>query len=223
MRLPHGWTNDTTADGAVVEKRYVGPGAVARAACERRTLTALAGRLPVPLVRSWDADPPVVRLERLPGGHGQDLLGEGRGVAVLATCGRLLRSVQAVPPAMLPHLDGAGPVLVHGDFGPQNLLLSADGDGAVALLDWEFARRGERHEDLAWAEWIVRTHHPDAVAALDALFEGYGERPPWPRRHEAMPAACRSQLHRARSGSDGAAAALWTSRLAATERYRERA
>ena len=33
--------------------------------------------------------------------------------------------------------------------------------------------------DVAWAEWIVRTHHPHLVPALSALFDGYGEEPSW--------------------------------------------
>ena len=74
-----------------------------------------------------------------------------------------------------------GTVLVHGDFGPQNLLLDPSTVEPTALLDWEFAHIGDPVEDVAWAEWIVRTHHPDLVPALPALFDGYGAEPPWPR------------------------------------------
>ena len=38
--------------------------------------------------------------------------------------------------------------LVHGDFRTGNFLV--DEGGLVALLDWEFARWGDPHEDLAW-------------------------------------------------------------------------
>lgn len=39
-------------------------------------------------------------------------------------------------------------VLVHGDAGPGNFLHS--GGKITALIDWEFAHLGDRHEDLAW-------------------------------------------------------------------------
>ena len=40
-------------------------------------------------------------------------------------------------------------MIVHGDFGPQNVLIA--GDNISALLDWEFAHAGQPVEDLAWA------------------------------------------------------------------------
>ncbi len=40
------------------------------------------------------------------------------------------------------------PVLVHGDFRTGNFL--ATERGMEALLDWEFAHWGDRHEDLTW-------------------------------------------------------------------------
>lgn len=46
------------------------------------------------------------------------------------------------PPRELP------PVVVHGDFRVGNLLV--DGEGLVAVLDWEFAHLGDPREDLAW-------------------------------------------------------------------------
>lgn len=39
-------------------------------------------------------------------------------------------------------------VLVHGDFRTGNFLI--DGQEVTALLDWEFAHYGDRHQDLAW-------------------------------------------------------------------------
>ncbi|WP_038072306.1 phosphotransferase family protein [Thermus scotoductus] len=46
------------------------------------------------------------------------------------------------PPRDLP------PVVVHGDFRVGNLLV--DGEGLVAVLDWEFAHLGDPRADLAW-------------------------------------------------------------------------
>lgn len=42
----------------------------------------------------------------------------------------------------------ATPVLVHGDFRLGNLIVNADGLGAV--LDWELAHIGDPREDIAW-------------------------------------------------------------------------
>ncbi len=53
-----------------------------------------------------------------------------------------LRWLQDHPPRELP------PVVVHGDFRVGNLLV--DGEGLVAVLDWEFAHLGDPREDLAW-------------------------------------------------------------------------
>lgn len=39
-------------------------------------------------------------------------------------------------------------VLVHGDFRVGNLLVTPD--GLAGVLDWEFARVGDPHDDLAW-------------------------------------------------------------------------
>jgi aminoglycoside phosphotransferase (APT) family kinase protein len=45
--------------------------------------------------------------------------------------------------------DPEPPVVVHGDFRLGNLLI--DASGLRAVLDWELAHIGDRHEDLAWA------------------------------------------------------------------------
>ncbi len=36
-------------------------------------------------------------------------------------------------------LEGTGPVIVHGDFGPQNMLFDDEVGVVVAILDWESA------------------------------------------------------------------------------------
>ncbi len=40
------------------------------------------------------------------------------------------------------------PVLLHGDFRMGNIMV--DGDGLAAVLDWELAHFGDRHQDLAF-------------------------------------------------------------------------
>ena len=55
---------------------------------------------------------------------------------------------------------GDGQVLVHGDYGPQNVLLDPATQEITAVLDWEWAHAGHPVEDIAWCEWIVRMHQP---------------------------------------------------------------
>jgi aminoglycoside phosphotransferase (APT) family kinase protein len=113
------------------------------------------------------------------------------------------------------------PGVVHGDYGPQNLLIDVSGWEVSAVLDWEFAHEGEAVEDLAWAEWIVRMHHPAAVEDLSALFTGYGSRPSWALRHDLMLGTC-AALHALcvrRGQIEGAG--LWDRRHQATEAWTE--
>ena len=68
------------------------------------------------------------------------------------------------------------PVLLHGDFRMGNIM--ADEDGLAAVLDWELAHLGDRHQDLAFGcinSW--RFGHIDrpafGVGQLDDLFAAY--------------------------------------------------
>lgn len=49
------------------------------------------------------------------------------------------------------------PTFLHGDAGPGNFLV--DRGVITALLDWEMAHLGDRHEDVAWV-WIRGVHTP---------------------------------------------------------------
>lgn len=51
------------------------------------------------------------------------------------------------PGARLPR----GEVIVHHDVSPYNTVRRAE--GALVVLDWDFARPGDPIEDLAWAAW----------------------------------------------------------------------
>lgn len=72
------------------------------------------------------------------------------------------------------------PVVVHGDFRLGNLLV--DEGGLRAVLDWELAHAGDRHEDLAWATiraWRFDRHReagefPDADGWLAAYESAVG-------------------------------------------------
>jgi tRNA A-37 threonylcarbamoyl transferase component Bud32 len=219
-RLPHGYTNETftghrAASGEpTVVKRYLGPDREERLGREVWALQALAGRFPVPPLLEHDTSRIVVGY--LAGVPGQELL-ERMPVPVLHEVGRAARRLHGTDLGEFLDQPGEGSVLVHGDFGPQNMLLDASGHLA-ALVDWEFAHLGDPIEDLAWAEWIVRTHHPHLADVLGALFDGYGSQPSWSQRHSAMLAQCAQLLAFARRWSSEAAA-VWQRRIDATEAF----
>jgi len=216
-QLRHGYTNDTRGDGQIVIKRYRGQDAPVRRATERRALGALAGILPVPALMPT-GDPETLGMAHVHGVQGQELIDAGHGRAVLASCGALLARLQSVEVAAV-HPGTAG-VLVHGDFGPNNMLFDPGDIGVTAVLDWEWSGAGDPVEDLAWCEWIVRTHHPHSAGDLDALFRAYGDRPAWARRRQAMLGKCRQMLERCLPSGDRSPAAIsWRERIAATESW----
>jgi aminoglycoside phosphotransferase len=217
--LSHGYTNATTTAHGIVYKRYLGPDATRRHDQEREALTALRGYLPVPAVLGDDNG--VLAIEHVPGVHAQELLDAGFGDRVLQLTGGLLRSLHALAPTLLSTSSAGEPgvVLVHGDFGPQNLLIDPETWTATALVDWEFSGRASAVEDIAWAEWIVRMHHPEQVRHLDSLFAAFGDRPPWRDRHDAMLRKCEWALEFVRRW--GRSDDVWRARMAATAAFDE--
>jgi hypothetical protein len=193
---------------------------------EVTALTGLAGRLPVPpLLAVGDGQ---IEVGWMVGEPGQELI-ERRPEDVLFSVGRVGYQLHRLP-RLEPDGQAAeaayppGVTLVHGDFGPHNMLFDPDTAAVTAVLDWELADSGDFVVDLAWAEWIVRFHHPEQAFALPALFEGYGERPSWPRRHQAMLSKCHWALDFVRRWwPDGEtdAAALWQRRIETTAAFRE--
>jgi len=66
-------------------------------------------------------------------------------------------------------------------------------------------------------------HHPHLAKQLDALFDGYGHRPTWRRRQNAMLDKCRWALdfvHRWPK-INAQSVAMWEERLDATARFQE--
>jgi hypothetical protein len=141
---------------------------------------------------------------------------------VLRACGTMLGRIHRIDAgeiaAALPGPAGAGHVLVHGDYGPNNVLLDPARAEITAVLDWEWAHAGDPAEDLAWCEWIVRMHHPRRVSLLGEFFGAYdGQIPPWPARQAIMADRCRSLLGFCRrQDPGGSGAAQWAHRLAVT-------
>jgi hypothetical protein len=217
-RLPHGYTNHSRRLARHVEKTYIGPHRFENAHREMACLSSLGDHLPVATVMEADTAIPQLSLTVMPGDHGQDLIDGGHARTVLQLIGVALNAIQRLPFSLVPELDGEGPVIVHGDFGPQNMLFDLDAGRVTGLLDWEFAHHGDAIEDLAWAEWIVRMHHPDAVDALDSLFLGARRRPSWTKRHDEMLRRVRQHLAESERTEEPSP---WRERLAATERWSE--
>ncbi|MFG6196435.1 phosphotransferase [Nonomuraea sp. JJY05] len=201
--MKHGYTNSTVGDGALVVKCYQGPEAAFRLGTESRYLRRLRGRLPVPRVHQVTSTSLTTRF--VSGAHGQDLIEEGHAAEVLAECGRTLSGIHRLG-------------IVHGDFGPQNMLFDPATFRTAAILDWEWAHPGRPVEDLAWCEWIIRSHHPEHVPLLSRFFAAYdGPVPSWAERQEAMVARCRDLIDFcSRWEPGGAAEKLWHERLETT-------
>lgn len=211
--LRGGYLNSVTYRDGKVQKRYTGTDASARRDREHLSLTWLGNLLKVPRA-THGGDPATMLLEFADGTNGQVLIRQGRAEPVLRACGEALRSLQAVEPAVLRGVvPGDGPTIVHGDFGPQNMLLDESAVTVTAILDWEFCHLGGRIEDLAWAEWIVRRHHRNAIGALPALFEGYGSTPSWQLRKRSMACSISSMRSFAVANGRSEDVRLWDERL----------
>ncbi len=219
VRLPHGYGNGTCVVDGTVEKRHQGPSRYEAAALEADVLRCIANVLPVPRVLQFDSTEPLLRLELIEGVNGQALVERGLAREVLYLCGVLLGQIAAVDASSLPFL-AKGDHLVHGDFGPHNLLFTPDVTEVRGIVDWEFARRGNPIEDLAWAEWIIRMHHPDQMENIPALFEGYGMEPSWDKRHLLMLHNCKRTLKRANARGNKKTIKSWHDRIEKTQMFK---
>jgi tRNA A-37 threonylcarbamoyl transferase component Bud32 len=219
-RLAHGYTNCTRRVGRGIEKRYEGADSLDRAGRESDCLTGLRGRLPVPEVLEFDPSTPMLIVSDLRGRHGQELIDEGRCAQVLRLLGSQLSLLQSFDPSNVPGVVGTGDVIVHRDFGPQNTLFLPDPLRVSGVLDWELAHIGSAVEDVAGAEWIIRTHHSDAMDDLPELFVESGWFS-WSDRQAAMVRQCCDHLAYCEASGFDTAAREWRQRLDATERWNE--
>ena len=219
MRLAHGYANGTCVVDGAVEKRHLGPFRYEVAAREAAVLRSLEGTLPVPGVLQFDPGEPLLRLELIEGVNGQALVERGLAGEVLLQCGILLGRIAAVDTSSLSFLT-EGNRLVHGDYGPHNLLFSSDGSEVRGIVDWEWARRGNPVDDLAWTEWIIRIHHPDQIPLIPALFEGYGREPSWEERFRLMLQNCKRGLERAEARGNQKYIRSWHEVIEKTEEFK---
>jgi aminoglycoside phosphotransferase (APT) family kinase protein len=137
--LRHSYTNRTLGDGATVVKCYQDPGALARLQKEHAVLDKLHGLIPVPpVLASGDG---CLTMRFLSGIQGQELLEAGHGDGVLRACGTMLQRIHELDAheitAVFPSRVRGGQVLVHGDYGPQNVLIDPATLEITGVLDWE--------------------------------------------------------------------------------------
>jgi aminoglycoside phosphotransferase len=208
--MEHGYTNTTQHVGDSVLKRYRGPEALERAHREAAVLDWAREHLPVPELRSHRAT--TVEMLFVRGRHGQDVIAND-AETVLRRCGEVARLLHSLEPPELLGAHRQDEVIVHGDFGPQNLLLNDTLETVVAVFDWEHTHLGHPVEDLAWAEWVVRQHHPDAQSVLGEMYDAYGHTPSWSERQASMIETCRMHRELARGLTDPGVLALWQRRL----------
>ncbi|MFW2828748.1 phosphotransferase family protein [Sphingomonas sp. ID0503] len=62
-------------------------------------------------------------------------------------------------------------VLTHGDYRTGNYLFDEESGRIIAVLDWELARIGDYHEDLAWVLHTLFGHTEDGVFRASDLYE----------------------------------------------------
>jgi aminoglycoside phosphotransferase (APT) family kinase protein len=165
LPVRHGYTNSTERVAAGVRKSYAGPDTLTRADAEWRALARLADLVPVPAVVDRQVDGSIVTESR-PGEHGQDLIEEGHADEVLASCGALLRRLHALDPGRLvPGPHPSTHVVLHSDFGPNNILLDSGDYTITALLDWSSGRwPGHRRHRLVRMDRADAPPHCQTVA-----------------------------------------------------------
>jgi aminoglycoside phosphotransferase (APT) family kinase protein len=71
--------------------------------------------------------------------------------------------------ANLPDCDEL--VLTHGDYRTGNYLFDEDSGNIVAMLDWELARIGDFHEDLAWVLMRIFATFDNGLIRASDLYE----------------------------------------------------
>lgn len=226
-RPPHGYSQHVAWDGEAVVKTFAPQYRVRRDA-ELAVLRTLQGVLP--LARALPTtDPDTVRMTYVPGALGEHWVAHlgpdrtARHLRFVRQCGALLRRLHRVgPSALAGRIPGAGPVVVHGDFAPYNVIVDAENGELRAVVDWELAHLGSPVEDLAWLEWNLRIWYFPEVRVLEALYAAYGSRPAWADRHQAMIDRCRHHLEASRRPSfPPAVAQRWAAHLEQTYAFEE--
>ena len=221
MNLPYGYTNKTHCEEGVVIKTYSGANANERYATELEIYQLLQGMPFMPELIEYDKVRLSILSRYVNNRHAQDLL-EDYGPEVLFAIGKLLRDLQDVQIESINGIRRFGSdVLAHGDFGPQNVLVARDSFEIVGLVDWEWAHFGDKFEDIAWAEWLIRMHYKAKRHMIDALYDGFGEMPVWETRHTFMIRKCEAILAFAKDDRNEQSIAMWDERIKRVRAFTE--
>ena len=57
--------------------------------------------------------------------------------------------------------------LIHGDFGPHNVIYH---NNSIIAIDWEWAGYGNPMYDIAWVLWFTNIHYPNYYQILSDIF-----------------------------------------------------
>lgn len=223
MNLPHGYTNNTRLENQVVVKAYSGANAHSRFLTELVMYQQLQDMAFMSELLGYDQDARSISTRYIEGRHAQDLLEEHCDI-VPFTLGKLARELQSIEiDTVVKAKRNPSDVLVHGDFGPQDLLFASGALAKFYLVDWEWAHFGDRFEDIAWAEWIIRMHYDANPQMITSLYRGFGIVPPWNKRHELMVHKCEHILDFAKRDANAQAISMWIDRVERVKSFREKA
>jgi aminoglycoside phosphotransferase (APT) family kinase protein len=224
---PHGYSQNVAWDGEAVVKTF-SVDSRDRRRTELAVLRALYRAIPVPRALPT-GDPATIRMTFVPGILGEEWVAH-RGPArdlrhtrLMQQSGDLLRRLHHLGSDPLTgEIPGEGPVIVHGDFAPYNLIVDAETSELRAVIDWERAHFGSSVEDLAWLEWNMRIWYSPEPSVLATLYEAYGSLPAWRDRHLAMIARCRPHLEASQQPSFPAEVAeRWAAHMERTYAFEE--
>jgi tRNA A-37 threonylcarbamoyl transferase component Bud32 len=223
MNLRYGYTNSTRLENRVVVKTYSGADSQNRFLTELVMYQQLQDMPFMPELVGYDKDALTISTRYVESRHAQDLLEEHCDI-VPFSLGKLARELQLVKVDAIAGSKRNEPdVLVHGDFGPQNLLFAPESFSERYLVDWEWAHFGDRFEDIAWAEWIIRMHYDSNQQMIASLYKGFGLVPPWETRHELMIRKCENILDFAKRDDDNTQAiSMWIDRVAQVKSFEEK-
>jgi aminoglycoside phosphotransferase (APT) family kinase protein len=90
----------------------------------------------MPVSAVLDGNGGSLRMSFMEGIHGQELISAGQADRVLRACGHMLRRIHTIDPAIAHVEDQTCPpaVLVHGDYGPNNVLLDPEAEEVVTRV-----------------------------------------------------------------------------------------
>jgi thiamine kinase-like enzyme len=222
MNLPYGYTNSTHLENRIVVKTYSGTSAQSRFLTELVIYQQLHDMPFMPELVDCDKDALTISTRYVESRHAQDLLEEYSDI-IPFTLGKLARELQSVKiDTIVDSKRSKTDVLVHGDFGPQNLLFAPESFSEFYLVDWEWAHFGDRFEDIAWAECIIRMHYDSNQQMIASLYRGFGIVPPWEARHELVIRKCENILDFAKQDDNSQAISMWIDRVAQVKSFKEK-